>query len=167
MNALRDPFAQVHPLFWPVLWLSLRAFVRWSGKMMKEGHGFAGLSLELTWYGIIRVHALDLSKAGKGFRRHMAGAAREDGWDVLHRASGRIETLLANGTADACAGRGPWTKLSTCAFPAANRPWIPACAGICGDNGTSPKQGTGPPSAPAPLPYAGRGAAPPLPAIPT
>jgi hypothetical protein len=61
MTALADPFSRVHPLFWPVLWVSLRAFVAWTGKLIEDGHGYAGLSIEITWYGWIRVVHLDLS----------------------------------------------------------------------------------------------------------
>ncbi|MEL6664280.1 MAG: hypothetical protein AAFR33_14900, partial [Pseudomonadota bacterium] len=105
MEALRDPFSRVHPFFWPVLWLSLRAFVRWTGRMIEEGHAYAGLRVELTWYGWIHVEAIDLSERGADFRRHMMGAAREDGWSVLARASGRIDRLAAfNEAADPCAG---------------------------------------------------------------
>ncbi|MEO0785036.1 MAG: hypothetical protein AAFY10_05010 [Pseudomonadota bacterium] len=155
MEALRDPFSRVHPVFWPVLWLSLRAFVRWSGRMIEDGHGFAGLRIELTWYGVIRVHAVDLSEAAADFHRHMMSEAREHGWGVLARASGRVQTLLAsNDAADPCAGRGPWFAIATCALVVAHDPWIPAYAGICGCSCPLQK-GTGPPLAPAPLPQAG------------
>ncbi len=106
-HPLADPFAHVHPFFWPVLWLSLRAFVRWSSAMIEAGHGFAGLSVELTWYGVIRVRALDLSKERAAFHRHMMGAPCEAGWGVLVEAAGRFEKRLAtNRAADPCADRG-------------------------------------------------------------
>ena len=53
MNPLADPFSKVHPLFWPVLWLSLRAFVAWTGKLIEAGHGYASMRVEITWYGWI------------------------------------------------------------------------------------------------------------------
>ncbi|MEM9740107.1 MAG: hypothetical protein AAF829_09575, partial [Pseudomonadota bacterium] len=95
MEALRDPFSRVHPFFWPVLWLSLRAFVRWTGRMIEEGHGFAGLRIELTWYGTIHVRAIDLSGAGKAFRRHMVGARPEDGWDLIDAAAIRAARWIS------------------------------------------------------------------------
>jgi len=160
MEALRDPFSRVHPMFWPVLWLSLRAFARWTRRMIEAGHGYGGLSIEITWYGWIHVRAIDLSEAGKDFRRHMMGAAREDGWGVLHLASLRVDKLFVSKTAaDPCAGRGPWTALATLAPSFDSDPWIPACAGICGQNGTYPRTGTDPPLEHAPLSHAGRGAA--------
>ncbi|MEM1105661.1 MAG: hypothetical protein AAGH87_04660 [Pseudomonadota bacterium] len=80
MEALRDPFSRVHPMFWPVLWLSLRAFAAWSGRMIAAGHGFAGLRVEVTWCGLIHVTALDLSSAGAALRRHIAGAPATTPW---------------------------------------------------------------------------------------
>lgn len=149
-HPLANPYAHVHPFFWPVLWLSLRAFVAWSGKMIEAGHGFAGLTVELTWYGTIRVRALDLSAERAAFHRYMMGERCEDGWSVLADAAGRLERLLAsNDAADPCAGRGPWTAPATRAPVASDDPWIPACAGICGTRCHFPK-GTGPPLGPAP-----------------
>ena len=156
-HPLADPYAHVHPFFWPVLWLSLRAFVRWTSAMIKAGHGFAGLRVELTWYGVIRVRTLDLSEERTAFNRHMMGAPRENGWGVLADAAGRFEKRMAtNWAADPCAGRGPRTILSTSATVAVDDPWIPACAGICGPQPHVPK-GTDPPSPSIPLPQTGRG----------
>ena len=158
-HPLANPYGHVHPFFWPVLWLSLRAFVAWSGKMIEEGHGFAGLAVELTWYGVIRVRAIDLSKERAAFHRHMMGAPREDGWGVLADAARRVERIVAsNDAANPCAGRGPWTILAASAPVATNDPWIPAFAGICGTQRHVPN-GAGPPLATAPLPQSGRGAA--------
>ncbi|MEO0816920.1 MAG: hypothetical protein AAFX86_06380 [Pseudomonadota bacterium] len=109
MEALRDPFSRVHPFFWPVLWLSLRAFVRWSRRMIDAGHAFAGLRVELTWYGWIHVEAIDLSDAGKDFRRHMMGVAREEGLGALDRAAVRVEALFAVGGMDGEARYAPST----------------------------------------------------------
>ncbi len=159
MEALRDPFSRVHPMFWPVLWLSLRAFVRWTRRMIEDGHGYGGLSVEITWYGWIHVTAVDLSEAGKDFRRHMMGKACEDGWGVLAKSAERVQTLIAQETADPCAGRGPWTILATLAPGSDSEPWIPACAGIGGDKRRA-RKGTCPPLPTAPLPHAGRGAIP-------
>jgi len=76
--------------------------------MIEAGHGYGGLETEITWFGWIHVTAVDLSEAGKDFRRHMMGDGREDGWCVLARASGRVDKLLAaREAADPCAGRGP------------------------------------------------------------
>ncbi|MEL6567226.1 MAG: hypothetical protein AAFQ22_02335 [Pseudomonadota bacterium] len=113
METLRDPFSRVHPFFWPVLWLSLRALVRWTGRMIEEGHAFAGLRIEITWYGWIHVEAIDLSEAGKDFRRHMMGDGREDGWGVLDCATARVEVLLAVGCIEGATRYAPST-------PAAN-----------------------------------------------
>ncbi|MEL6663217.1 MAG: hypothetical protein AAFR33_09450, partial [Pseudomonadota bacterium] len=159
---LRDPFSRVHPVFWPVLWLSLRAFVRWSGRMIEEGHGFAGLHIELTWYGVIRVRTVDLSEAVADFHRHMMGAPRAEGWGPLRPAAGRVKTLLCDtSAADPSAGWGPWTVVSPGCAQAETDPWIPACAGIYGTKlPSSQKAGTDPPLAPAPLPQTGRGALP-------
>jgi len=148
-HPLADPYAHVHPFFWPVLWLSLRGFVAWSGRMIEAGHGFAGLRVELTWFGVIRVRTLDLSDERAAFNRHMMGAPREDGWSVLADAAGRLERILgSNDAADSCAGRGPWTILSTSAPVANDDPRRPACAGICGPQRHVPN-GTGPPLAQA------------------
>ena len=111
MTALADPFSRVHPFFWPVLWLSLRAFVAWTGKLIEEGHGYAGLRVEITWYGWIHVVYLDLSPERARFNRHMAGM--EDWRDVLARAGRKVEALIADETtvsssgAIACALRLP------------------------------------------------------------
>ncbi|MEM1151959.1 MAG: hypothetical protein AAGI03_15655, partial [Pseudomonadota bacterium] len=127
MDALRDPFSRVHPLFWPVLWLSLRAFVRWTSRMIEAGHSFGGLSIEITWYGWILVEAIDLSEAGKDFRCHMMGEARDERWDVLTQASARVETLIAAiDPADLC----PWTTRAA-SDPSAD-PSKPAFAGTAG-----------------------------------
>ncbi|MEL6567140.1 MAG: hypothetical protein AAFQ22_01900 [Pseudomonadota bacterium] len=107
MEALRDPFSRVHPFFWPVLWLSLRAFVRWTGRMMDEGHAFAGLRIELTWYGWIHVEAIDLSEAGADFRRHMIGDGRKEGWSLLADTAERVEALLAIGCIEGAARYAP------------------------------------------------------------
>ncbi|MEM9738468.1 MAG: hypothetical protein AAF829_01265 [Pseudomonadota bacterium] len=155
MEALRDPFSRVHPFFWPVLWLSLRAFARWTGAMIEQGHAFAGVRVELTWYGWIHVEAIDLSETGKAFRRHMLGEPREDGWRVLARASVRVETLIAaNKVADACAGRGPWTALATLAPGSDGDPPIPSCAGVGGDRRRIRRERS-PPLRSAPLPLNG------------
>ncbi|MEL6956982.1 MAG: hypothetical protein AAFO88_10095 [Pseudomonadota bacterium] len=45
-------------MFWPVLWLSLRAFVRWTRRMIDQGHGYGGLEIEITWYGWVHVRAI-------------------------------------------------------------------------------------------------------------
>ena len=93
MTALADPFSRVHPLFWPVLWVSLRAFVAWTGKLIEDGHGYAGMRVEITWYGWIHVVYLDLSPERARFNRHMAG---ETDWrDVLAEAGWAVESLLA------------------------------------------------------------------------
>jgi len=102
MNLLRDPYAHVHPLYWPILWWSLRAFVAWSGRMIEEGHGFAGLSIEITWYGVIRVRALDLSDTRADFNRHMMGERRRNGRDRLDRATAKVAWLLG----EDCSGKG-------------------------------------------------------------
>ncbi len=93
MKALADPFSRVHPLFWPVLWVSLRAFVAWTGKLIEQGHGYAGLSIEITWYGWIRVVHLDLSPERARFNRHMLGVEEADWRSVLARAKQRVEML--------------------------------------------------------------------------
>ncbi|MCI4644403.1 MAG: hypothetical protein MRY64_06430 [Hyphomonadaceae bacterium] len=90
MTALADPFSRVHPLFWPVLWVSLRAFVAWSGRLIEAGNGYAGLSIEITWYGWIRVTWLDLSPERARFNRHMAGVDEDDWRSVLARAGRRV-----------------------------------------------------------------------------
>ncbi|MCI4643397.1 MAG: hypothetical protein MRY64_01285 [Hyphomonadaceae bacterium] len=98
MTALADPFSRVHPLFWPVLWLSLRAFVAWTGRLIEEGHGYAGLSIEITWYGWIHVTHLDLSPERARLNRYMAG---ETDWrSVLAEARLNVEGLLAPDSAD-------------------------------------------------------------------
>ncbi|MEL6753593.1 MAG: hypothetical protein AAFO57_06175, partial [Pseudomonadota bacterium] len=65
--------------------------------MIDQGHGYGGLEIEITWYGWIHVEAIDLSDAGKDFRRHMMGVAREEGWGALDRAAARVEALLTVG----------------------------------------------------------------------
>ncbi|MEO0816478.1 MAG: hypothetical protein AAFX86_04140 [Pseudomonadota bacterium] len=144
MEALRDPFSRAHPFFWPVLWLSLRAFVRWTGRMMDEGHAFAGLRIEVTWYGWIHVEAIDLSEAGKDFRRHMMGVARDDGWNVLDSAAARVDALLS-----------PQDLLL---FPETDDNRVPAFLVIAPELDAPKHKGTGPPLGPTPLPHAGRGA---------
>ena len=146
MEALRDPYARVHPIFWPVLWLSLRAFVRWSARMVEAGHGFAGIAVEITWYGYVHVVAVDFSETGAAFRRHMMGAGEGDDWAVLARASRRVDELLISYSADPSEGWGPWIELATCARVPRRVPWIPAVAGICGNHG----EGHSPPACPAP-----------------
>ncbi|MCI4646012.1 MAG: hypothetical protein MRY64_14615 [Hyphomonadaceae bacterium] len=94
MTALADPFSRVHPLFWPVLWVSLRAFVAWSGRLIEAGHGYASLSIHITWYGWIHVTHLDLSPERARLNRHMAGMEDEDWRTVLARARRRVEHLL-------------------------------------------------------------------------
>ncbi|MEM9738447.1 MAG: hypothetical protein AAF829_01150 [Pseudomonadota bacterium] len=140
-------------MFWPVLWLSLRAFVRWTGRMIEAGHGFAGLRIEITWYGWIHVEAIDLSDTGKDFRRHMAGVADGDGWAVLHRASGRVETLLLVGCIEGEARYGPSTP--TAHTDGAYR--FAPCTLRAERNRSN--ESTGPPLGLAPFPQAGRGAA--------
>ncbi len=94
MNPLADPFSKVHPLFWPVLWLSLRAFVAWTGKLIEAGHGWASMRVEITWYGWIHVVYLDLSPQRAAFNRHMHGV-EEEGWrGVLAKAGREMEGLL-------------------------------------------------------------------------
>jgi len=161
MEALRDPFSRVHPFFWPVLWLSLRAFVRWTRAMIEAGHGYGGLHVEITWYGRIHVRAVDLSETGKAFRRHMMGAAREDGWGVLARACGRVETLLSpHNTPHSREGGNPWLALAAGSADCIAGPWIPACVGTSAISNSFLKTGISPPISFAPLPQAGRGAAP-------
>ena len=95
MTALADPFSRVHPLFWPVLWVSLRAFTAWTGRLIEAGHGYAGLRVEITWYGWIHVTHLDLSPERAAFHRHMMGV-EEEGWrGVLARAGRAVDGLLA------------------------------------------------------------------------
>ena len=95
MTALADPFSKVHPLFWPVLWWSLRAFTAWTGKLIEAGHGYAGLSIHITWYGWVHVTHLDLSPERAAFNRHMMGV-EDDGWcGVLAKAGRAVESLLA------------------------------------------------------------------------
>jgi len=160
MEALRDPFSRVHPMFWPVLWLSLRAFARWTRRMIEAGHGYGGLSIEITWYGWIHVRAIDLSEAGKDFRRHMMGAAREEGWGVLADAAGRVDKLLSlQNTHHSREGGNPWVALAAGRDGCNNAPWVPACAGMSAGLKSSLKKGTEPPGAPAPLPHSGGGAA--------
>ncbi|MEM1152384.1 MAG: hypothetical protein AAGI03_17885, partial [Pseudomonadota bacterium] len=155
MDALRDPFSRVHPMCWPVLWLSLRAFVRWTSRMIEAGHSFGGLSIEITWYGWIHVEAIDLSEAGKDFRCHMMGEARDERWAMLHRASARVETLIAaNDALDLC----PWTTRA--ASDPGTEPSKPALAGTAGTTVRALTPGPDPPEASAPLPFIGRGAAP-------
>ena len=153
MEALRDPFSRVHPFFWPVLWLSLRAFVRWTRRMMDEGHAFAGLHIEITWYGWIHVEAVDLSDAGKDFRRHMMGVVREEGWRALDRAAVRVEALFAGRGMDGEARYAPST-------PTSNTDGAFRFAPYTLQDTEHP--GTDPPGAPAPLPHSGRGAEPSL-----
>ena len=95
MTALADPFSKVHPLFWPVLWLSLRAFTVWTGRLIAAGHGYAGLRVEITWYGWVHVVSLDLSPQRAAFNRHMLGV-EDEGWrGVLARAGREVDGLLA------------------------------------------------------------------------
>ena len=95
MKQLADPFSKVHPLFWPVLWLSLRAFVAWTGKLIADGHGWASLRVEITWYGWIHVVYLDLSPERARFNRHMAGV-EEEGWrGVFAVAKREVRDLLS------------------------------------------------------------------------
>lgn len=150
MEALRDPFSRVCPIFWPVLWLSLRAFAAWSGRMIEDGHAFAGLHVEITWYGWIHVVALDLSEMGAEFRRHMSGAPRADGRDVLRRACERVEALIA-----ASRAANPFA-----AFEGGPRSGHVDPVDRCEPRTAMAEPGTGPPRVPAPLPQAGRGAAP-------
>ncbi|MEM9740579.1 MAG: hypothetical protein AAF829_11995 [Pseudomonadota bacterium] len=155
MNPMRDPFAQVHPLFWPVLWLSLRAFVRWTRRMIEDGHGFAGLRVEITWYGWIHVQAIDLSEVGKDFRRHMAGIPRAGGLCILDLAAERAVRLLSGiGAEDVGAGLGSAaaTPFRLTAF------WMLAAPGIGAHSRRVSRKGTGPPEAHAPLPSLGEGA---------
>ena len=95
MNQLADPFSRVHPLFWPVLWVSLRAFTAWTGRLIEAGHGYASLRVEITWYGCIRVVHLDLSPERAAFNRHMMGAENEGWRGVLARAGRAVDGLLA------------------------------------------------------------------------
>ncbi|MCI4643157.1 MAG: hypothetical protein MRY64_00060 [Hyphomonadaceae bacterium] len=95
MKALADPFSRVHPLFWPVLWVSLRAFAAWTGKLIEDGYGYAELSIEITWYGWIRVVHLDLSPERAALYRHLAGVAEADWRDVLTKARQRVAGLLS------------------------------------------------------------------------
>jgi hypothetical protein len=149
MNLLRDPYAHVHPLYWPILWCSLRAFVAWSSRMIEEGHGFAGLSIEITWYGVIRVRALDLSHTRADFNRHMMGERRKNGRDLLARATAKVGWLLGQaaagegfGKGDAAGGHRPARilALGSSALPetGANRP-----AGAA--SGPAAHPATGPP----------------------
>ena len=95
MNQLADPFSKAHPLFWPVLWLSLRAFTAWTGRLIEAGHGYAGLRVEITWYGWIHVTHLDLSPQRAAFNRRMLGV-EDEGWrGVLARAGRAVDGLLA------------------------------------------------------------------------
>ncbi|MCI4646334.1 MAG: hypothetical protein MRY64_16255 [Hyphomonadaceae bacterium] len=105
MTALADPFSRVHPFFWPVLWLSLRSFVAWTGKLIEEGHGYASMKVEITWYGWIHVTYLDLSPERARFNRHMAGV--EDWCDVLARAKRKTAELLSVSSSPARGGGGP------------------------------------------------------------
>ncbi|MEM1151284.1 MAG: hypothetical protein AAGI03_12120 [Pseudomonadota bacterium] len=161
MDALRDPFSRVHPMFWPVLWLSLRAFVRWTSRMIEAGHSFGGLSIEITWYGWIHVEAIDLSETGKDFRCHMMGEARDERWVVRHQASARVETLIA---ANDAVDLFPWTNNAD-SKPGTD-PSRPAFAGTAGATLSALYPGLDPPEAPAPLPFTGRGAAPSSPDTP-
>ena len=109
MTALADPFSRVHPFFWPVLWLSLRSFVAWTGRLIEDGHGYAAMRVEITWYGWIHVVYLDLSPERAAFNRHMAGV-EDEGWrGVLTRAGREVTALLTGDSSPACrqgAGRG-------------------------------------------------------------
>ena len=150
MNPLTDPFSRVHPLFWPVLWLSLRAFVAWTGKLIEEGHAYAGLRVEITWYGWIHVIYLDLSPERARFNRHMAGV--EDWRDVLAEAGWAVEALLApeiyvsNLSAAVCALRLP--------LPVAGE-GSRVRAGLCRQGPV--RAGKPPPSPLTPLPQPGEG----------
>ncbi len=104
MNPLADPFSKVHPLFWPVLWLSLRAFVAWTGKLIEEGHAYASMRVEITWYGWIHVTYLDLSPERARFNRHMAG--EKDWRDVLAEVGRAVEGFLIGESSPACGGGG-------------------------------------------------------------
>ncbi|MEL6566971.1 MAG: hypothetical protein AAFQ22_01040 [Pseudomonadota bacterium] len=157
MEALRDPFSRVHPVFWPVLWLSLRAFVRWTGRMIEEGHAYAGLRIELTWYGWIHVEAIDLTEVGADFRRHMMGAAQDDGWSVLADAAGRVEEILKVGCLEGAVRYAP--SVSVERADGAYR-FAPCTLQL------TPEDGTGPPLGPAPLPCVGGGAVQPFPVAP-
>jgi len=160
MEALRDPFSRVHPMFWPVLWLSLRAFAGWTRRMIEDGHGYGGLEIEITWYGWIHVRAIDLSETGKDFRRHMLGAAREEGWGVLAKAAGRVGFLLnPQNTHHSREVGNPWTPIAARAPGGSGEPWVPAIAGMSAELRAVPDAGTEPPGARAPLPHAGGGAA--------
>ena len=180
MEALRDPFSRVHPMFWPVLWLSLRAFVRWTRRMIEAGHGYGGLEIEITWYGWIHVRSVDLSEAGKDFRRHMMGEAREDEWDVLAAAAARVDELLSPHITHHPRACGDlWVAETTGCTGRGKGPWVPAFAGMSAEIWAVSQPGTGPPLGRAslkpvspvsgrshPLPHAGRGAAPPSQAPP-
>ncbi|MEL6568551.1 MAG: hypothetical protein AAFQ22_09045, partial [Pseudomonadota bacterium] len=65
--------------------------------------------IEISWYGWIHVEAIDLSDAGKDFRRHMIGAAREEGWSLLADTAERVEALLAVGCMEGAARYAPST----------------------------------------------------------
>ncbi|MEN0078341.1 MAG: hypothetical protein AAF753_04430 [Pseudomonadota bacterium] len=100
MDALRDPFSRVHPLFWPILWISLRALARWTHKMIEAGHGFAGVAVEVTWYGQIRVRAVDLSLARAAFHSRLLGAPATGPLARLNAAADRMaKRLLSAGAA--------------------------------------------------------------------
>ncbi|MEM9740041.1 MAG: hypothetical protein AAF829_09240 [Pseudomonadota bacterium] len=157
MEALRDPFSKVHPFFWPVLWLSLRAFLRWTGRMIEEGHAFAGIRVELTWYGTIHVRAIDLSEERAAFNRLMMGVMREDRWGVLADAAGRVDALILSAEPSHCLGLLRLKLTPRINLPAAQTT-SEAFAGVCGTNRYLP-EGTDPPLAAAPLPRSGRGAA--------
>ena len=116
MNQLADPFSRVHPLFWPVLWVSLRAFTAWTGRLIEAGHGYAGLRVEITWYGWIHVTHLDLSPQRAAFNRHMMGVENEGWRGVLARAGRAVESLLAAqpGTLPLCYAAGVQRPSSAC-----------------------------------------------------
>ncbi|MEL6569988.1 MAG: hypothetical protein AAFQ22_16375, partial [Pseudomonadota bacterium] len=129
-------------------------------RMMDEGHGYGGLHIEITWYGWIHVEAIDLSEAGKDFRRHMMGAAREDGWGVLDRAAVRVEALLAVG----CIERSDMHRRSSRSERMVHIELRSPCT-LRPERHQS-NVGAGPPLGPTPFPHAGRGAEPSLPATP-
>ncbi|MEO0785191.1 MAG: hypothetical protein AAFY10_05790, partial [Pseudomonadota bacterium] len=132
--------------------LRQRAYVRRTGRKIEDGHGYSGLHIELTWYGIIRIHAVDLSEAGADFHRHMMGAPREEGWGVLRAAAGRFTQRTDQMSADTRAGGYPSLEDAASSPVCIVQTWIPACAGIYGTKlPSSHKAGTDPPLVPAPL----------------
>lgn len=54
MSFRDDPFvSRVHPLFWPVLWLSLRWLAGWTQREIEAGRGDWFTAVSVTWYGRI------------------------------------------------------------------------------------------------------------------